>query len=102
LDVDSLTVNCSPAGGGPGGLQIDNITDINANASSSGTLWIGQIQVGMQYEVPINCYGARFFARGMFDFQTWSLPSALNGLIAGGGTDDIEMYGVVFGAGVIR
>jgi hypothetical protein len=46
------------------------------------TMFIGEVQVGLQYECPLRCLPANAFFRVAFEYQNWSVSSPSNQVVA--------------------
>ncbi len=69
----------------------------NSVASSNATLFIGEIQVGGQWNLPLKCMPANAFVRVAFEYQYWATSHSgyAEAISAAGPTDGP----VVFAAG---
>jgi hypothetical protein len=63
--------------------------------SENDSLWIGELQLGLQWAQPYQCFGGGvMFVRSVFEAQWWAHPS-----FSGGDSEDLAFYGLAFGAG---
>ncbi len=91
---------------GAGNLVLTNSESVFSPGFGGESVWIGHAQIGLQYARPLPCCGgARFTARGLFEFQTWSLSTiefAIPNLGALPLDISSELAGFSFGVGFER
>jgi hypothetical protein len=81
-----------PLAGGGYGLGYD-FTQVTATASNAN-LFIGELQLGGQWDVPLKCVPANAFFRFAFEYQYWTTGNA-------GGVTDFAAAGQVNGPAVV-
>jgi hypothetical protein len=83
-----------------GSISVDTDVDV---ARESDTLFIGELQAGVEWRRPVRCLSCDVFARAVFEGQWWGLD---NGTALSSGDalaeGDFALYGASFALGVSR
>jgi hypothetical protein len=86
-----------------------------AVAGDSGALFIGEVQLGLQYERQLKCAPCIAFVRGAFEYQYWDSNANVfagavstanvggigSGALATAGTMQMDLYGFTLGTGLM-
>ncbi|MBX3413977.1 MAG: hypothetical protein KF708_14905 [Pirellulales bacterium] len=76
LGIDGAVIEAVPVG--PGDLDLNDFEQLNLKSSQNDGMWIGELQAGGEWSVPIssNYGGGNAFVRVLFEAQWWRLPGA--------------------------
>lgn len=74
-DVDNMAEQTTSFGSGLGSIAISEI----AETTVSDDLFIGELQLGLQWEYCLQCLPARAFFRTAFEYQGWDANGGLAG-----------------------
>ncbi|MEZ6072418.1 MAG: hypothetical protein R3C10_19690 [Pirellulales bacterium] len=84
---------------GMGNLDVNVMTQ-EFHGDESDTMWIGELQAGLQWTQPYQCFGGGvMFVRSVFEAQWWAQPNLEVGDFGTIPTEHLAFYGVSVAAG---